>query len=213
MAFVPGSPHLFPPFAPYLEEVVLTVTPKLPFGLHLVPPIVLRTALTVLLLDPSVGVKLFLLLMDAVSFSLPKTEVSVRNILVYYSRYLPKEGVFIGTTTNLRILSLEDSVRYLLPMTPTTGIGRWPLEALLRKWQSGTLSETVVVSVYVTEIVRTVPVLSPDPLPALLVLTTVPLTVQALDVLTFRSALPTMAPTPLMVPRMFPLRQWSPLLL
>lgn len=109
---VPGSPQKFPfPLSPYLDDVVLTVTPKLPFGLQFVPPIVLRTALTVLLLDPSVGVNLFLLFIDAVRLCLPNTVVSVRNILVYYSRYLPKEGVFIGTTTNLRMLSFDESVR------------------------------------------------------------------------------------------------------
>lgn len=165
-----------------------------------------------LLPDPTPGVKLFLLLRLAPRFLPPRMPPRARQILMLVCRVLEQALKLHGETTHLRTLAVK-LVRVLLPTTPTPGIGRTRLPALLTQWHSGRLVDLVEVHRVVREMFRTVPVFSPFPPGALLSLTTRLLRVCRLVVLTLTIPGVTILPMVPIVPRIFPLLQMDPLLL
>lgn len=195
-----------------LAVVMLSVSVTLSFGASLVCRTVAMTRLRVVWPPGRLGVKLFLLFKFAEQLDLPSIVPSVRQILVFYCIVLVKAGVLTGVTTNLRTL-MPELVRDLLPRTPTTGIGSIRVPGLLMQWHRGSLVDRVVVSVVVSEILRTVPVLSCDPPGALLRLTTVRLTSCRLSVLAFRTRGVTLLLMVVIVLSIFPFLQWVVLLL
>lgn len=84
---------------------------------------------------------------------------------------------------------------------------------LFRHRHSDRFDDLVVVWVMVSDMFRTVPVLSPAPPGALLVVTSVVLMVCRLKVLRFMMVPVYLPPMRLMVREMFPFKQWFPLLL
>ncbi len=162
--------------------------------------------LSVLLAFCRVGVKLFLLFMVASQFCPCNMSPSVLNILVFTRTVRCTSCVLTGSITNLRKVTgvLE---RWLLPSRPTTGMGSIRVPVLLTHWHSGTLYDPVVVSVTVSDMFSTVPVLRPCPAGALLSLSTSPLSLCRPHMPYLRSMGVTCLPTPIIVPAIFPLLQ------
>lgn len=164
---------------------------------------------TVLLPSCKPGVKLFLLLIVAPKFRVPRIDPKSRKTLALVCSVLEKSAKLIGLTTNLRTL-MAPLVRLLLPKTPTTGIGTAndarPCKPVTHR-RSGRPRDPVVVPVAVREIVSTVPVLRSLPPLALLSVTTVLLTFRRLAILPLTNVSWTRSPMPVIVPPMFPFLQ------